>query len=76
MKQRSNDRNQMLGWKPVREENLWKAITVMCKINALFLLYYAVSSLCYVVSYLVMCSFHGAVPLYHLALCSYHLVIP
>ena len=38
--------------------------------------YIIVSSLRYVVSYLVMCSFHGAIPLYHLVLYSYHLVIP
>ena len=33
----------------------------MCKINALFSSYYAVSSLRYVGSYLIMCSFHGVI---------------
>ena len=46
------------------------------KTNALFSSHYAVSLLRYAVSYLIMCSFHGVIPLYYLVLCSYHSVIP
>ena len=49
---------------------------LMCKINAFFLLYYAVPSLLYVVFYLIMCSFQGVIPLYYLVLSSYHSVMP
>ena len=54
--------------------SLWQAVTALCVKP--FSLYYAVLSLRYAVSYLIMCTFHGVILLYYLVLSSYHSDIP